>query len=81
MDAPGGIGAAVASRSGLDMDGREHLRVRISDGYVFGWLEVVSATVPVDDEAVEVAVEQRAGDLPESGRLDALEALSPLSHR
>jgi hypothetical protein len=77
---PGGIGAAVAERSGVDPDGREHLRVRISDGRYFGWLAVIAGSGSADPEAVEQAVERRAADLPETDRLDATEALSPFEH-
>lgn len=74
-----GIGAVVAQRLGPGADGLEQLRVRISDGVHFGWL-LVTLGQPVNADAVETAVEQRAAQLPEAGRLDALKALSPLAH-
>ena len=77
---PSGIGAAIAERLGKDDHGRERVRIRLSDGRYFGWLEV---TVGPDDprgEALEAAVERHAGKLPAHRRLEALEASSPFVH-
>jgi hypothetical protein len=75
-----GIGAAIAERLPAGGDGRERFRVRLADGRYFGWLEVAVGPEGPSGPDLEAAIEHCAGNLPVDGRLDALEALSPIVH-
>ena len=72
---PSGIGAAVAAVLADGPAGAPRLRMRVSDGRLFGWLDVVLAQRAADP--VE-AVERAAGDVAPANRLLDLEKRSPL---
>ena len=73
-----GIGAAVVQQLADDDPEHTHFRVRLSDGRLFGWVEVVMRRGLLEEGEVENAVEHTALDLPRDGRLLALEDRSPL---
>src|SRR3712207_3392500 len=72
-----GIGAAVVQQL-TDDDGRSHFRLRLSDGRLFGWVEVLTPPGTLSEDEIERTVEQTALELPRDGRLLALEDRSPL---
>lgn len=70
-----GIGAAVAGALPALGGDERRVRVRVSDGRIFGWVDLVLADTAADPAE---AVERAAGDLPQTNRLLALEERSPL---
>lgn len=74
---PSGVGAAIALEL-PDDNALRRFRVRLSDGRLFGWLDVVADAGGLTGAEIEQEVERSAVDLPQEGRLLALEERSPL---
>jgi hypothetical protein len=71
---PSGIGAAIVERRTGGW-----VRCRISDGRLFGWVEVEDPTVAAEARLVD-DLERFALSLPGEGRLDRLEKSAPLAY-
>lgn len=71
---PSGIGAAIVDRRPGGW-----VRCRISDGRVFGWVEVEDPTVAAEARLV-TDLERFALSLPDEDRLDRLEKSAPLAY-
>ena len=76
-----GIGAAIAGTLGPDPTGHRRFRIRLSDGRLFGWLDVLVADDGLAPGAVERHVERIALDVPATRRLLDLERQSPMCIR
>ena len=76
-----GIGAAVVAALPDDPAGHRRFRIRLSDGRLFGWIEVLVADGDLAPDAVESHVERVALDVPQTRRLLDLERQSPLCIR
>ena len=71
---PSGIGAAIAERRTGGS-----VRCRISDGQVFGWVEVDDPTVAAEARLLD-DLERFAASLPGEDRLARLEKSAPLAY-
>jgi hypothetical protein len=76
-----GIGAAVVAALPEDPAGHRRFRLRLSDGRLFGWLEVLVVGRELAANAVEQEVERVALGVPQQRRLLDLERQSPLCLR
>lgn len=73
-----GIGAAIAGRLPDAEGGLQRYRIRLSDGRIFGWVDVVLNDGALEPASVEHAVEDAALDVEGADRLLLVEAHSPI---